>query len=138
MEAFNLLKNKVKTIVGEIVGIEEYNDLDSLTDDLGYDSIDFMQLRANLSGEFSRDITPQAWFDFINEIHLDSRREITAEIIVEWENKLSEYDIKVTPELIETIKHLSQKQDFDSLSARIVSLINVNTITILLTKILKR
>lgn len=138
MEAFNLLKNKVKSIVGEIVGIEEYNDLDSLTDDLGYDSIDFMQLRASLSNKFNIDITPQAWFDFINEIHLDAKCEITAEMIVEWKNKLSEYDIEATPGLIETIGHLSKKQDFDSLSARIVSLINVNTITILLTKMLKK
>ena len=45
---FNDVKKVVKKIVGEVVGIDEFNDLDSLTDDLGYDSIDFIQLRSNL------------------------------------------------------------------------------------------
>ncbi|MDD3038026.1 acyl carrier protein [Bacteroides sp.] len=138
MEKNDFIKSKVKTIVAEIVGIEEYNDLDSLTDDLGYDSIDFMQLRSNLSNEFDIEITTQDWFNFINEIQLEGAGEITLERINEWENKLSEYHIEVTSELIETIKHLSLKQDLDSLSARIVSLINVNTITILLIKLINK
>lgn len=138
MEKFDLIKSRVKTIVGEIVGIKEYDDLDSLTDDLGYDSIDFMQLRSNLSNEFNIDITPQIWFNFINEIQLDGRSEITLEIIDKWKDKLSEYHIEVPSELIETIKQLSIKQDLDSFSARVISLININTITILLIKLMKK
>lgn len=138
MEKFDLIKSRVKTIVGEIVGVKEYNDLDSLTDDLGYDSIDFMQLRSNLSNEFNIEITPQIWFNFINEIQLDGRSEITLERINKWKNKLSEYHIEVTSELIETIKQLSIKQDLDSFSARVISLININTITILLIKLIDK
>lgn len=138
MENFYTLKSKVKTIVGEIVDIGDYHDLDSLTDDLGYDSIDFMQLRSRLSNELNIEITPQTWFNFINEIQLDCNNVLTDERINEWTKKLAEYHIEITPELIETIKYLSLKQDMDSLSARIVSLINVNTITILLIKLIKK
>jgi acyl carrier protein len=135
MTDFNLVKGTVKKIVGEVVGVEEYDDSDSLTDDLGYDSIDFMQLRSNLSNEFCIDLTPQVWLGFIEEIQLDYKDEVTSEVISEWEKKLSDYHIEIPPELVETIKLLSIKNDLDSLAARIISLINVNTISILLIKL---
>ncbi|MEQ3077827.1 phosphopantetheine-binding protein [Bacteroides thetaiotaomicron] len=135
---FNDVKKVVKKIVGEVVGIDEFNDLDSLTDDLGYDSIDFIQLRSNLSNEFFIDITPQTWFNFINDIQLNSKYAYDSEVISEWINKLAEYGINVTPELVETIQTLNEKNDRDSISARILSLINVNTISILLIKLQKQ
>lgn len=136
MTDLNNTKIIVKRIVGEIVGADEFNEMDSLTDDLGYDSIDFMQLRSNLSNEFCIDITVQTWIDFINEIQLSSN--FDSEAIDKWKNKLSEYSINVTPELIETMKTLDSKNDLDSMSARIISLINVTTISILLIKLQKK
>lgn len=136
MTDLNNTKIIVKRIVGEIVGADEFNEMDSLTDDLGYDSIDFMQLRSNLSNEFCIDITVQTWIDFINEIQLSCN--FDSEAIEKWKNKLSEYSINVTPELVETMKTLNSKNDLDSMSARIMSLINVTTISILLIKLQKK
>lgn len=135
MMPFNNVKETVKRIVAEVVGIDDFDDLDSLTDDLGFDSIDFMQLRSNLSNEFHIDITPQTWFNFINEIKLSNESASDSEAIVRWKNKLFEYNINVTPELVDTIKALNEKNDSDSISARIMSLININTISTLLIKL---
>lgn len=138
MEEFDIVKRIIKKIIGEIVGIDQFNDSDSLTDDLGYDSIDFMQLRSNLSNEFCIDITPQTWLDFIDEIQLNYKESDNPEIISSWQNKLAEYAISITPDMIETIKVLYKKNDLDSVSARIISLINVNTLSVLIIKLQKR
>lgn len=138
MEEFDKVKRIIKKIIGEIVGIDQFDDSDSLTDDLGYDSIDFMQLRSNLSNEFCIDITPQTWLDFIDEIQLNYEESDNPEIISSWQNKLAEYAISITPDMIETIKVLYKKNDLDSVSARIISLINVNTLSVLIIKLQKK
>lgn len=133
------IKERVKKIVGEIVDIEDFNDTDSLTDDLGYDSIDFIQLMHDLSNEFEIEINIKIWSDFVSEIRVlateytdkDSKSEM-------WRSKFSDYELEINPDFMENIKSLSAKKDYDSISARVLGLINVNTISILLTKLLAK
>lgn len=128
------IKDRIKKSVCDVIDIEDAEYSDSLTDDLGYDSIDFLQLISAISSEFEIKVSPQDIKTFTDELSADIEKIVNSNDTIVIESLEKKYNIIIAPDFINTLITFKELKDIDAINARIFSLLTIDAIALFITK----